>query len=188
MRKLFLPAVACTLLLMFTGSAAAADIVYEVNLGVGQGSVTGSITTNGALGTLFNGDIVSFDLMLSVPPTTETLATPGDTVFIGPGGLMATPTELTFNFNASGTFVNFIGGASGCEPLLTLRGSGGTACNGLSGPAAGIALTDGSAASTTESGTVTIGAQQVTPAPEPASLAMIAVGLVSMIGFRRLRF
>src|SRR5262249_56396798 len=66
MRKLFLPAVACTLWLMFTGSAAAA-ITYTLNVPVGAGSVTGTITTDGFIGSLFAVDITSFSLQLNDP-------------------------------------------------------------------------------------------------------------------------
>jgi hypothetical protein len=53
MRKLLLLAVVCTPWLMFTESAAA-NIIYPVAVSVDSGSVTGTITTDGALGALFN--------------------------------------------------------------------------------------------------------------------------------------
>ena len=141
MRKLFSLAVICTLWLMFTGSAAA-DIVYHVNDTVAGGSVIGTITTDGATGLLFNGDITAFNLTLFDGTGTATLTSGvnGGTVFIGPGGLTATATALMFNFNASGTFVNFFT-SPGCVPIWTLRGSTGTACNGVSGPASSVQAT-----------------------------------------------
>jgi len=199
MRKLFLPAVACTLWLMFTGSAAAA-ITYTLNVPVGAGSVTGTITTDGFIGSLFTVDITSFSLQLndpSSPPPAVLDSSTGGLIFIGSGSLVATPDTLTFDF-ASGGFVNFFQGpGTTCFPVWTLRapGSGGTSCNGLAATSNfGIdALQVSSTASVI--GDVSVPSSTVldlTPGPvatpEPASLAMIVAGLVSMIGLRKLRF
>src|SRR5215831_2721088 len=196
MRKLFLPAVACTLWLMFTGSAAAATIDYPVNLMVGAaGSIVGDITTDGRIGTLHNGDIVSFSLTLDSPNSTtapETLASnSGGSVFIGPGGLAASATALTFDFNNSGSFLNFFSpnSADGCSPIWTLRSGGGTTCNGITGTVDAIGFSDGFVETTPGSDNPIIAGQEAPPTvPEPAGLAMIVVGLVSMIGLRKLRF
>ena len=192
MRKLFLPAVACTLWLMFTGSAAAANIPYPVNLIADGGSVMGTITTDGTLGPLSTFDIVSFDLTLTDLSGSAQLATglDNDTVFIG-GGLSATPTALTFDFNNSGSFLNFFSpnSADGCSPIWTLRSGGGTTCNGITGTVDAIGFSDGFVETTPGSDNPIIAGQEAPPTvPEPAGLAMIVVGLVSMIGLRKLRF
>jgi len=195
MRKLFLPAVACTLWLVFTGSAAA-QIVYPVNLSADGGSVVGSITTDGTLGPLSTFDIVSFDLTLTDLSGSAQLAAglDNDTVFIG-GGLSATPTALTFDFGNSGAFVNFFSAGSagmpGCTPIWTLRAEGGATCNGITGTVDAIALSADltlAAIMMQQPGDQLTVAELPVSAPEPASLGMLIVGLVSMIGLRKLRF
>lgn len=184
MRKLCLLAVVCTPWLMFTESAAA-DIVYDVNDIVDGGSVVGTITTDGTLGPLSTVDIVNFDLMLSDQTATATLidGVNGGSVFIGSGGLVATPTELMFDFNNSGAFVNFFS-SSGCEPVWTLRAGGGTACNGISGTVNAIqASADSMPAIAPGVGNTTIGA-----VPEPGSVGLVVAGLVSLLGLRKRRF
>ena len=185
MRKLFLLAAACTLWLMFS-ERAVADIVYEVHQSVDMGSVAGTITTDGTVGPLSTLDIVSFDLNLFDWTTTASLidGVHGGSVFIGSGGLIATPTQLLFDFNASGPFVNFFT-SPGCTPLWSLRTDGGSTCNGISGTVNAIAAsaTTMTVMSEIGAGTVTIGV-----IPEPGSLGLLVAGLVSLIGLRKLRF
>ena len=54
--------------LMVTGLAQASPIVYDVNLsdlGISEGSVTGTIETDGTIGTLGSSDILSYSLLLN---------------------------------------------------------------------------------------------------------------------------
>ena len=90
--------------------------------------------TDGTTGTLFTFDIVAFNLTLNDGTGTGTLTrgVNGGTVFVSGGSLTATATGLMFNFNTSGTFANFFT-SPGCQPVWTLRTSGGTACNMVSG-------------------------------------------------------
>lgn len=207
MRKLFSLAVACTIwLLMFTGSAAA-NITYEVGFTINGGSVTGTITTDDFTGPLFTSDIVGFNLTLMDQNAEAMLTNPGDaSIFIGSGFLVAnaTGTALSFNFNNTQGFVNFFSSVTGqCQPLLSVRGTaaGGTLCNSTSPTGITIAATPGPPGSV--SGTPATTAQgdlglvngefpleggAPTPTPEPASLGMVLVGLVSVIGLRKLRF
>ena len=189
MRKLFLLLVVCTFWLMFTGSAAA-DIVYHVNNKVGVGSVTGTITTDGTTGILFTFDIVAFNLTLNDGTGTATLTrgVNGGTVFVSGGSLTATATDLMFNFNTSGTFVNFFT-SPGCQPIWTLRTSGGSACNMVSGTVSSVQATSTTGPATISeigAGTVTIGTTTVIP--EPSSVGLMVAGLASLIGLRKRRF
>jgi hypothetical protein len=131
----------------------------------------------------FNGAIVSFNLTLSDQSGTATLidGVNGGTVFIGPGGLSATPTELLFNFGASGSFVNFFT-SPGCEPIWTLRGSGGTACNGISGPVNAVQVSSTSVAASVPG----VGILPIGVIPEPGTVGLMVAGLVSLIGLRKL--
>lgn len=55
--------------------------------------------------------------------TTLTSGVNGGTVFISGGSLTATATDLMFDFNTSGAFVNF-STSPGCQPIWTLRTTG----------------------------------------------------------------
>jgi hypothetical protein len=115
MRKAFLLAVVSTLWLMFAGSAAA-DSIYQVNVPVGVGSVMGTITTDGVIGTLDTLDIVSFSLTLSDGTGSDTLTSGvNGTVLISGGDVIATATQLLFNFNGDGSFMNF-SSTTACSP------------------------------------------------------------------------
>jgi hypothetical protein len=189
MKKLFSLAVVCTFWLAFTGSAGA-DIIYHVNLPVDGGSVTGTITTDGAIGTLFNGDITAFNLTLFDGTATATLmdGVNGGSIFIGAGSLAATPTDLTFNFNLSVTFVNFFT-SPGCQPIWTLRTNGGSACNAVSGTVMSVQATSTTGPATMSeigAGNVVIGTTTVIP--EPGSVGLMVTGLASLIGLRKRRF
>jgi len=58
-----LAAAGCALALSV--GAARASVVYGVDLSVGAGSVTGTITTDGTTGTLSSGNITAWNLKLS---------------------------------------------------------------------------------------------------------------------------
>jgi hypothetical protein len=80
----------------------AADITYTVNEAVGPGSVTGTITTDGNLGTLTTSDFVGWDLTLNDGTN------PSMVLDTAPGGVdnegtdvTATSTELLYNFGAT---------------------------------------------------------------------------------------
>jgi len=190
MRKLFWLAVSCTLWLLFTGSSAVADIVYHVSAPVGPGFVSGTITTDGTIGTLFTFDIVTFNLTLNDGTGTANLTrgVNGGTVFVSGGSLSATATDLMFNFNTSGTFVNFFT-SPGCQPVWTLRTTGGSACNSVSGTVSSVQATSGTGPATMSeigAGNVVIGTTTVIP--EPGSVGLMVAGLVSLIGLCKRRF
>jgi hypothetical protein len=186
---LLLLAAACALLPTFTNTASA-DIIYLVNLLLDGGSVRGSVTTDGSIGTLFTFNIDAFNLTLNdgTGTATMTLGVNAST-FISGGSVTATPTELLFNFNTSGTFWNFNTTTTplGCPPQLSIRTSGGSACNGASGTGIFLSavLPQGSNISMSESGSKVIG----TLIPEPSTWAMMLLGFAGLgfVGYRRTR-
>jgi len=107
---------ACAWALFVLGTASA-DITYVVDQRIGEGSVIGTITTDGATGVLSAGDIVSWSLLLdgigasylltSTSPIAEKHVIGND--------LAATTTDIYFNF----------GGAAGGQFLLQNGGEGG---------------------------------------------------------------
>jgi hypothetical protein len=93
-----------------TAQSEASDITYSLvndlltaNQGYGTGSITGTITTDGATGTLAFTDIVSYSLTVTVGSNSST-DTPSNsqliTVFTANLGLSASLTDLTFAYTA----------------------------------------------------------------------------------------
>jgi hypothetical protein len=81
-------------------------IVYTVNQTEGAFTVTGTITTDGAIGVLSSADIVGWNLMLN----SITLNTGNSTMLLVGDALSATTGQLTFDFTAGGSsnsYLNF---------------------------------------------------------------------------------
>ena len=91
-----------------------ADIVYNVNLQVGTGSVTGTITTDGFIGSLVFGNITDWNLTLKEGFLQSTLNPGNSGDFLAGPGLVASSTGLFFDFNTSTLCIQ---GASLCPPI-----------------------------------------------------------------------
>jgi hypothetical protein len=94
------------LLVAAAGIASASTITYSVSKTAGLDSVTGTITTDGALGTLSYGNIVNWDLTITDDDSgsyTLTGPTSGDDSELGFSGsdLTATSTDLAFDFSGN---------------------------------------------------------------------------------------
>ena len=178
MRKVLLLAVVCTFWLILAGKATADSITYHIDVPVGVGSVMGTITTDGDLGTLLNGDITSWNLTLNDGTGTATLSSsnPADSVFISGGSLSASAGSLFFDFNGSGSFVNFNGPSPGCPPQWSIRTGGGTSCNGTTDDQMGVSAVL-PAGEGVYSGTLS-GVQELGVIPEPSALFLLGSGLL----------
>jgi hypothetical protein len=86
----------------------AQDITYTVDQSVGPGSVTGSITTDGTIGTLSSTDISNWNLTLNDGFGDVVDFTPLDSA-VGGGGsdLTASSSDLMFNFIDDGGIFYF---------------------------------------------------------------------------------
>jgi hypothetical protein len=91
---------------------AAADVIYNVNRTVVLGSVTGTITTDGTIGTLATNDITSWNLTLNGPTASPfTLTNLNSGVEIIGNDLSADATNLYFDFSGPSGFLLFQSGA-----------------------------------------------------------------------------
>jgi hypothetical protein len=91
---------------------AAADIIYDVNRTVELGSVTGTITTDGTIGTLATNNIASWNLTLNGPGASPfNLTNLNSGVQVTGNDLSATATNLSFNFSGPSGFLLFQLGA-----------------------------------------------------------------------------
>ncbi len=86
--------------------ATAGNIIYTVNDPIGQGSVTGTITTDGTTGTIGSAHITDWNLLLSDGTHTFDLLGPlsGNNSADQGGGLIASATLLQFDFSSGNTF------------------------------------------------------------------------------------
>jgi len=173
----------------------ATDITYTLDMAVGPGSVMGTITTDGTIGTLSAADILDWNLILNdgTDPSV-TLSGPlsgnnSDYLLIGTD-LTANATQLLYNF--SGTEVTSILlfetsalGLSG--PFLCYNNSSGTyACTGITGLSSVSLDTIGGGAHTVftaSTGDDVIG--NVAAAPEPNSFALLLAGIGLVLGMRK---
>jgi len=179
--------------LAFSALAAAGPITYNVNLTIGSGSATGTITTDGNLGALSQSDVTAFSLTIS--DGTSSLgpynATTGYVAFAGSADLLATTTTLSFNFSDPSTsdavlfrINNFpntgtgevcFTGAANCAGVenVELICIIGTNCNSGILPVATVS----------ESGTqvVATAASSSSSAPEPSSLMLLSLGCAALL-------
>jgi hypothetical protein len=169
------------ILLLFGGIGApgilrADDITYNMNLTVGTGFATGTITTDGTIGTLAARDILGWNLLVNDGTSTVNISSTGITPVTNLFGvdLTATPTAILFDFE----------GADGGQFTLSDATCSLTTCavvafehGGLyvEGPTGAIAF-----ASPPFNDVIA-----TTPEPGTAVLLLTGIGLTLMIGDRR---
>lgn len=97
--RFLIPAAACVAALS-AAPACAATIVYSVNNSVGSvGQVTGTITTDGATGTISAANILAWNLNVAGNGASTLLTNANSGVFGGGTALSATTSKLSFNFS-----------------------------------------------------------------------------------------
>jgi hypothetical protein len=87
---------------------ATAETIYELNLTPNDSSISGTIETDGTVGTLGLANILDYSLLLDDSVDTVTINPANSSLsFSGPSALSATATELLFDFSASASNVRF---------------------------------------------------------------------------------
>lgn len=181
--------------LAFTTIAQAAPITYTVNRTNGTGSLTGTITTDGTIGTLTALNFVSSNLTTSMGANSFSLigltysasgpAVPGAfirTEVVG-SGLTATSTQLLFDFGLSGSTF-FVVNTQGSPNPIYCATSGFAECAGNER----FGQT-GDPQVLSASGNVVLGT--FTPAPpdsgipEPTTSALLLTGLTALCWIQR---
>ena len=174
------------------GSAAAlADVTYLVDLtvtgGGKTGTVVGSITTDGALGTLATSDIVAWNLTLNGDGASYTISNTDPTAFIQIVGsdVAATAADLSFDFGGStGNLLFQDGMFLGTHYLCAEIGGGACLLGELVVP---IYYMDTSSvySDPIPTGSVVIG----TAVPEPSAWALMLAGFagLGLVGYRQSR-
>lgn len=166
-------------------AAGAAPIRYQVDRTIGMGTVVGSITTDGQIGTLTQSDILSWTFTLTDPNlaggSPDTISsTNALQSAVGGADLLASGTQITFNFDSTDAGGAIFQGADLNAWCFTNLGA---SCAG--GPQAevlGFTTTGSGFERVPQTGTQVIA--RVATVPEPATLGLMALGLFGA-GFAR---
>ena len=186
---------------LFTlASIASANITYNVNRTVGDGSVSGIIVTDGALGTLSSANVVDWQLTLNSPnlaggPTTFfQMSNPsGNNPFypISGSAVSASATDLFFDFgSASQSYLVFYSqNSAATSDNWWCLVSGGFNCIGEPNPSETIGYGATSNVAETEfrgqAGNVSIASVSAVPEPETYAMMLAGLGLLGFAARRR---
>ncbi len=177
--------IALATMILGVGASSASVITYNVNQFFGGGSVVGTLTTNGNLGTINYFDITSFSLQLNGIGSSFHIASTDPTGVIWGGGadITASLQNLKFNFSASDNgFLVFQDGFSSGNHYYCLAASSGACLQGQSNvPDHYI---DASAVIVPTSGQQIFATAAV---PEPATWGLMLLGFSALgfAGYRR---
>jgi hypothetical protein len=188
-------AIAAVSMVASTYTALASPIVYTVSDTVGAGTVTGTITTDGNLGTLATADITNWNLVLQngfgtiLDLTGPSVVAPIEGVEVVGNDLTATATTLSFNFSATdgGFFVIqqnglFNGGTYFCDGAI---GQANCTAGGES-DYPGV-LDSNNQQFAARSGTLAIGSANVSAVPEPSAVILLSTGMLGLVFLGRKR-
>ncbi|MDO6693560.1 PEP-CTERM sorting domain-containing protein [Aliiglaciecola sp. 3_MG-2023] len=170
-----------TLALLFVGTANA-SLIYNVERVIGAGGVTGSITTDGFLGTLATNNIIDWDLTLNDGSNTFNLIGPGNVgtnsdLLINGSSLTATNTDLLFDFSGVG-LVLFQNPFTGSGINFWCVEGVNSACASSGSSTESLYLS--SMSYVVNSGVVSIASTSSQSVPEPLSLALLCMGLFGL--------
>jgi hypothetical protein len=161
--------------------------VYNVNETIGLGSVTGTITTDGATGMISPTDFTAWDLVLTGDGATKTIssADSNHAVWGGGGDITADATHVFFNFSGSDSgFLVFQDGMGSGSFYWCVNSTNGGCLQSES--VVPQHFDDASAQFATLSGNQIIASTTV---PEPGTWALMLLGFAGLgyAGFRQSR-
>jgi len=176
-QKRFLAAV---LAVGLVSGTAHASIVYDINLTVGSGSITGTLETDSSLGVLSTGDILAWDFTLNDGLHLGGLESGTQDLFGTANLLTASPTELFFDFDLGlgGIFdVRTFGSLRSFQAIDTVTGGGVDIQHRLPDLHGTGFVVDG--------GQVRFGTS-TTALSEPSSIGLLVAGLLGLVlGMRK---
>jgi hypothetical protein len=155
-----------------SAASAGAAITYTVDQTIGVGSLTGTIQTDGAIGTLGASDITAWNLELNGDGASINLTNGNSSVFDPGADLTASAKNLFFNFDGSdgGYFLFEQSFGSGTHYACEATANQNVCFQGAT--VTPVSIFDSTAQNVPRAGNQVIG----TAVPEPATWAIMLVG------------
>lgn len=166
---------------LVAATASQAAIVYSVILNVGDGTAVGTITTDGTIGSVAPANITAFSILLSPVPGNPFLITDANAGILAAQNLVATATDLSFDFSGSGFWLmQNPNPGSGVNFLCFAASLCGNFSNAIT-----MSTNIFGADHTPQQGRQIVA--RATAVPEPGSVALVAAALLAAAGASRRR-